>query len=163
MLSVAEAVARITGDVSALANEHVPLLDALGRVLAEDARAPYTLPACNNSAMDGYAVRRADLEGASAATPRTFRVIETVAAGQFPTRAVAPGEATRIMTGAPIPQGADTVVRVEDTDGGTAEVRATNDRDAGKNVRPRGEDFREGDVVLAAGESLGAAQIGILA
>jgi molybdopterin molybdotransferase len=163
MLSVAEAVARVIGDVAPLDREQVPLLDALGRVLAADARAPYTLPACDNSAMDGYAVRAADLAGANAASPRVFRVIETVAAGRFPTRAIAPGEATRIMTGAPLPRGADCVVRVEDTDGGVTEVRALNDRDCGKNVRARGEDFREGDVVLRAGDPVGAAQIGVLA
>jgi molybdopterin molybdotransferase len=163
MLSVAEAVALIIGDVSALDVERVPLLDALGRVLATDARATYTLPACDNSAMDGYAVRASELAGASADAPRTFRVVETVQAGQFPSRAIEPGEATRIMTGAPLPIGADTVVRVEDTDAGIDIVRALSDRDAGKNVRPRGEDFREGDVVLAAGEPIGGAQIGVLA
>jgi len=162
MLSVAEAVARITGDVFPLVVERVPLLDALGRVLASDAVAPYTLPHRDNSAMDGYAVRGSELAGASETAPREFRVIETVAAGQFPTRAIAPGEATRIMTGAPLPEGADTVVRVEDTDAGTVTVRALKDRDAGKNVRPRGEDFRQGDVVLGAGEPLGPAQIGVL-
>ncbi len=163
MLSVAEAVARITGDVHALEVERVPLLDAPGRVLAADAVATYTLPACDNSAMDGYAVRGSELEGASEATPREFRVVETVAAGQFPTRAIVAGEATRIMTGAPLPLGADTVVRVEDTDAGTVVVRAVKERDARKNVRPRGEDFRDGDVVLRAGEPLGPAQVGVLA
>ena len=163
MLSVAEAVARVVADVAPLDTERVPLLDALGRVLAADATASYTLPACDNSAMDGYAVRAADLAGASAGSPRQFRVVETVAAGQFPTRAIEPGEATRIMTGAPLPLGADCVVRVEDTDGGVTDVRALNDRDCGKNVRSRGEDFRAGDVVMGAGEPIGAAQIGVLA
>ena len=163
MLSVAEAVARVVADVAPLDTERVPLLDALGRVLAADATAAYTLPTRDNSAMDGYAVRAADLAGASAGAPRLFRVVETVAAGQFPTRALESGEATRIMTGAPLPLGADCVVRVEDTDGGVSEVRALNDRDCGKNVRSRGEDFREGDVVMGAGEPIGAAQIGVLA
>lgn len=163
MLSVAEAVARVIANVTVLDIERVPLLDALGRVLAADATASYTLPSCANSAMDGYAVRAADLAGASAESPRLFRVVETVAAGQFPTRTIEPGEATRIMTGAPLPLGADCVVRVEDTDGGVSDVRALNDRDCGKNVRARGEDFREGDVVLGAGEPIGAAQVGVLA
>ena len=163
MLSVSEAVALIIGELSALDTEPVPLLDALGRVLAAEARAPYTLPACDNSAMDGYAVRGTELAGASPETPRRFRVIETVAAGQFPSRAIAPGEATRIMTGAPLPIGADSVLRVEDTDDGIDHVQAFTDRDAGKNVRRRGEDFGEGDIVLSAGEPLGAAQIGVLA
>ena len=163
MLSVAEAVARITGDVHPLGTERVALLDAPGRVLAADARAGYTLPHRDNSAMDGYAVRGSELAGASEAAPRVFRIVETVAAGQFPSRAIGAGEATRIMTGAPLPDGADTVIRVEDTDGGTTTVRALKDRDVRKNVRPRGEDFREGDVVLPAGEPLGAAQLGVLA
>jgi len=163
MLSVAEAIARITGDIHPLGTERVPLLDALGRVLAADVRAGYTLPHRDNSAMDGYAVRGSDLQGASEAAPRTFLVVETVAAGQFPTRAIGTGEATRIMTGAPLPDGADSVIRVEDTDGGTLTVRALKDRDVRKNVRPRGEDFREGDIVLPAGEPLGAAQVGVLA
>lgn len=163
MLSVAEAVARVVGDVKPLDVERVPLLEAVGRVLAEDVRATYTLPSCNNAAMDGYAVRADDLRGATAESPRRFRVLETVPAGRFPTHPVAAGEATRIMTGAPLPMGADSVLRVEDTDGGVDEVRALNDRDCGKNVRPRGEDFREGDAVLAAGEAIGPAQIGVLA
>ena len=163
MLSVHEAVARVVGDIAPLAVETVPLLDALGRVLAADAVAPYTLPACNNSAMDGYAVRSDELRGARADAPRTFRVVETVAAGQFPTRAIAAGEATRIMTGAPLPMGADCVLRVEDTDAGVERVQAFNDRDCGKNVRPRGEDFVEGQVVLSAGMPIHAAQIGVLA
>jgi len=163
MHGVADAVARILGDVSATAAERVPLLDALGRVLAVDARAGYALPTCDNSAMDGYAVRAVELAGASSASPRAFRVVETVAAGQFPTRAIAAGEATRIMTGAPLPMGADCVVRVEDTDAGSETMRAFDARDAGRNVRLRGEDFREGDLVLAAGEPIGPAQVGVLA
>ncbi len=163
MLSVAEAVARVVDDVRVLGEERVPLLDADGRVLSTGVRAAYTLPARNNSAMDGYAVRAVDLTGASAESPRRFRVIETVAAGSAPTRAVGAGEATRIMTGAPIPDGADSVLRVEDTDGGVDVVRALKDRDRGKNIRPRGEDFREGDLVLDAGTVVGAAQVGVLA
>jgi molybdopterin molybdotransferase len=163
MLTVREAVDRVVGEVGALAVEQVPLLDAPGRVLAADATARYTLPACANSAMDGYAVRAADLAGASAESPRLFRVLETVPAGRFPSKAVGAGEATRIMTGAPLPVGADSVLRVEDTDGGVEVVRAINDRDCGKNVRPRGEDFREGEVVLTAGQAVGPAQVGVLA
>ena len=163
MLSVAEAVARVIDDVTVLGDEQVPLLEATGRVLAADVRATYTLPACDNSAMDGYAVRAADLAGASAESPREFRVLETIAAGQFPTQPIGKGEATRIMTGAPLPMGADSVLRVEDSDGGLERVRALNDRDCRKNVRSRGEDFREGDLVLSAGSPIGAAQIGVLA
>jgi molybdopterin molybdotransferase len=163
MLTVPEASARILEHINTLTVERVALLDALGRVLAEPVRAPMTLPAWDNSAMDGYAVRGADIDAATADRPVRLRVLETVAAGRFATRPVRDGEATRIMTGAPLPEGADTVVRVEDTDGGTTEVLVRDARDARRNVRPRGEDFREGDALLDAGTPLGAAQLGILA
>jgi len=113
--------------------------------------------------MDGYAVRGADIEAATAERPIQLRVLETVAAGAFASRPVVAGEAIRIMTGAPLPEGADTVVRVEDTDGGTTTVQIRDARDARRNVRPRGEDFNEGDALLGTGAVLGAAQIGILA
>jgi molybdopterin molybdotransferase len=148
-LQVADAVAQIVAEVRTLGTVKRPLLDAYNCVLAVDAVAPVTLPPWDNSAMDGYAVRSADI----VALPVTLRVIESVAAGQFPTRVVGPGEATQIMTGAPVPEGVDTVVRVEDTDGGTAAVE----------IRPRGEDIVAGRVAIAAGTPLGAAQIGVLA
>jgi len=163
MLTVPEASARILEHIAPLAIERVPLLDALGMVLAEPVSAPMTLPAWDNSAMDGYAVRGADIDAASADHPVSLRVLETVAAGRFATQPVGDGEAIRIMTGAPIPDGADTVVRVEDTDGGTVRVLVRNARDARRNVRPRGEDFCEGDSLLDRGAPLGAAQLGVLA
>jgi len=163
MLTVPEASARILEHIAPLAIERVPLLDALGMVLAESVRAPMTLPAWDNSAMDGYAVRGTDIDGASPDRPVPLRVLETVAAGRFATQPVRDGEAIRIMTGAPLPDGADTVVRVEDTDGGTTRVLVRNARDARRNVRPRGEDFHEGDSLLDPGAPLGAAQLGVLA
>lgn len=163
MLTVPEASARILADAVPLGVERVPLLDALGRVLASAVIAPLTIPPWDNSAMDGYAIRGADLDGASLERPVVLRVLETVAAGGFPTQPVTPGTATRIMTGAPLPEGADTVVRVEDTDGGVERVEIRSTRDLGKNVRPRGEDIRTGATVLRAGTPLGAAQLGILA
>ncbi len=163
MLSVAEASRTILAHVGPLPLARVPLLDALGLVLATEVRSPVTLPAWDNSAMDGYAVRSADIAGATGAAPTVLRVIETVAAGDSPTVPVDAGHATRIMTGAPIPAGADSVVRVEDTDGGVERVAIRSDRDAGRNIRPRGEDIREGSVVLAAGQPIGPAQIGVLA
>jgi molybdopterin molybdotransferase len=163
MLTVPEASARILEHITPLAVERVPLLDALGRVLAEPVRAPMTLPAWDNSAMDGYAVRGEDIDAASRERPVHLRVLETVAAGGFATKSVRAGEAIRIMTGAPLPEGADTVVRVEDTDGGTTQVAVRDARDARRNVRPRGEDFREGDTLLDAGADLGPAQLGVLA
>ncbi|MEA3247208.1 MAG: gephyrin-like molybdotransferase Glp [Gemmatimonadota bacterium] len=158
-LDVAEAMARVVAGVARLGTERLPTAAARGRVLAAPVHSPVNLPPWNNSAMDGYAVRSADI----AAVPATLRVIETVAAGAFPTRAPGPGEATRIMTGAPVPEGADTVVRVEDTDGGRQRVVIRDNRDAGRNVRPAGEDVRAGTEALPAGAVLGAAQLGLLA
>ncbi|MFL5579713.1 MAG: gephyrin-like molybdotransferase Glp [Gemmatimonadaceae bacterium] len=163
MLTVLEASARILEGIAPLPAERVALPDALGRVLATDVVAPLTLPPWDNSAMDGYAVRAADVEGASADRAAVLPVAETIAAGEFPSRALRAGEAMRIMTGAPLPEGADSVVRVEDTDGGTERVAIRDDRDLRRNVRPRGEDMREGDVVLPAGTPVGAAQVGVLA
>ena len=163
MLSVHEAAARITAAVNPLDAEQVSLGDALGMVLAADVISPVTLPHWSNSAMDGYAVRGEDVRGASEASPIELPVGETIAAGAFPTRAVKRGEAARIMTGAPLPDGCDTVVRVEDTDGGTVRVRVLKDRDIGKNVRQRGEDIHEGHVAVPRGTAIGAAQIGVLA
>lgn len=163
MLTVAEAVARILADVPRGPVERVALPEALGRVLASPAISPITLPAWDNSAMDGYAVRGIDVERASAAAPVMLPVLETIAAGGFPSRPLPQASAMRIMTGAPLPEGADTVVRVEDTDGGTASVSVRNARDVGKNIRYRGEDIREGARVLEAGVSVHAAQLGVLA
>lgn len=163
MQSVREAAERIVAGVHPLPVERVPLLDALGRVLATTVTAPLTLPAWDNAAMDGYAVRAADVATARPTAPVSLRVLETVAAGAFPTHTVRPGTATRIMTGAPIPEGADSVVRVEDTDGGIDEVSIRESRDAGRNVRPRGEDIAAGAVVLERGAALGPAQLGVLA
>lgn len=163
MLAVAEAIARILERITALDEETVALRDALGRVLAHDVISPITLPHWTNSAMDGYAVHASDVSGASESAPVALPVIETIAAGAFPTRALGPGHATRIMTGAPLPEGADTVVRVEDTDGGLERVLILKDRDAGKNTRQRGEDLHEGSVALPRGIPIGAAQVGILA
>ena len=163
MLSVAEAVARIMAAVQPLAEETVPLGSALGRVLAADVISPVTLPHWTNSAMDGYAVHGDDVRGARDDAPVELPVIESVAAGAFPARALGRGEATRIMTGAPLPEGADTVVRVEDTDAGLSRVRILKGRDAGKNIRLRGEDLTEGSIALPRGIPVGAAQVGILA
>ena len=163
MLSVHEASERIMRGVVPRPAERVPLLDALGLVLAGPVDASITVPPWTNSAMDGYAVRADDIRSASSEIPITLPVLETVAAGGFPQREVTKGTAIRIMTGAPLPEGADTVVRVEDTDGGTGVVQIRDDRDAGRNTRARGEDFHEGERLIDAGTALGPAQIGVLA
>jgi len=163
VLSVGEASARILAGIHPLSVERVPLLDAVGRVLASPVSAPLTIPAWDNSAMDGYAVRADDIASASVESPVSLRVLETIAAGAFPSHNVEPGTAIRIMTGAPMPDGADSVVRVEDTDGGTTSVEIRSTRDTHRNVRRRGEDIASGTTILECGTPLGAAQIGVLA
>jgi molybdopterin molybdotransferase len=166
-LSAGEALRRIVGGVEPLGVETRPLLSALGSVLAEDVAAPVDLPPWDNSAMDGFAVRAADVVGASAERPVVLRVVDDIPAGGFPARALEAGEAARIMTGAPVPAGSDGVIRVEHTDGGseigTAEGRVSilSAADAGKNVRPRGEDVRAGDVALRAGTVLRAPELAV--
>ena len=158
-MTPAEAARFILGHVKTLETVRRPLRDALDAVLAEEVRSPLDLPPWDNSAMDGYAVRSADVTG-----PVELDVIESVAAGQFPRKPVGPGQATRIFTGAPLPEGSDGVIRQEDTDAlPKGRVAIRNPRDAGKNLRRRGEDIQKGAVALAAGTLLGPAQLGVLA
>ena len=162
MLTPAEAARVIVGHFQPLAPLPRPLRDALDAVLAVDVASPIDLPPWDNSAMDGYAVRSEDLATEGRATD--LDVIETVAAGQFPSKPVGRGQATRIFTGAPLPQRADTVIRQEDTEQhGNGRVTILNARDVRKNIRRRGEDIRKGVVVLPAGTALGPAQLGVLA
>lgn len=161
--SVQEASERILGGIRPLPSEHVPLRAALGRVLAEDVVSPIEHPPWDNASMDGYAVRAADVASATLDTPVRLPVLETVRAGQRPTRTLDSRTAVRVMTGAPVPAGADTVIRVEDTDGGEAVVEIRDRRDAGRNVRPRGEDLRAGQVAVERGEVIDPARLGVLA
>ena len=161
--SVREASERILAAVSPLPAVTVSLRDALGLVLAEDVVSPIEHPPWDNSSMDGYAVRAADVESASKEVPVSLPVLETVRAGQRPTRPIERGTAIRVMTGAPVPEGADTVIRVEDTDGGETRVTIRDARDAGRNVRPRGEDLQRGTIAVPAGSVIGPAQFGVLA
>ena len=152
-LGAREAALRILEDVRPQPPLRVPLDDALGSVLAEDVASPLDIPAWTNSAMDGYATRAADVRGASDATPVRLRVVEQIPAGHFPIRAIGPGECARIFTGAPLPEGADGVVRQEDTDGATDVVAILKDRDAGVNLRHAGEDVRRGASRAPAGRA----------
>jgi len=155
----ADAARFILEHVKPLGTVRRPLREALDAVLAEEVTSPLDLPPWDNSAMDGYAVRSADVTG-----PVELNVIESVAAGQFPRKPVGPGQATRIFTGAPLPEGADGVIRQEDTESlPNNRVAIRNPRDAGKNLRRRGEDIQKGAVALAAGTVLGPAQLGVLA
>jgi molybdopterin molybdotransferase len=163
MLEPFDAAARIVAAIAPLEAIEIPLGACDGLVLAADVVSPVALPLWANSAMDGYACRGADVRTASEHAPVALRIVDHVRAGQFPSRAVGAGEAVRIATGAPAPDGADTVVRIEDTDGGTEVVRVLNARDTGRNVRPAGEDVAVGETVVAAGTALGPAQIAVLA
>ncbi len=165
-LGLAEAVAAVLHGVSALPNERVPLRHLVGRALAEDVVSSIDLPLWDNSGMDGYAVRRADVLGVNVLNPVSLPVLATIVAGSSERPEVVAGTCARIMTGAPMPPGAEAVVRVEDTDRGLHHVRITDDRDVRSpagNVRARGEDVKTGDVVFAAGTSLGPLHIGVLA
>jgi len=139
------------------------LEEAEGGVLAEDAAALCPLPPFDNSAMDGYAVRASDVAAAAPAAPVVLPVTGQIPAGDTRTLTLAPGTCARIMTGALLPAGADAVVPVEWTDGGTERVAISQPAPAGHAIRWRGDDVAEGDVMVAAGALLGPAQIGLLA
>ncbi len=172
MLSVAEASARILEEISACPAEVLPLDAALDRVLAVDVRAPGDLPPWDASAMDGFAVRTVDL----AAGQTRFRVVDDIAAGRVGHRNVGPSECARIMTGAPVPEGADGVVVVEDTEAEGDEMRLRPRNGAGscggrvvgppapwRHVRRRGVEIAAGAPVLTAGTTLGPGAIALLA
>ena len=162
-LTARDAALRILGEVRRQPALRVPLDDALGHILAHDVTSPLDIPAHTNSAMDGYACRAADVRGASAEHPVRLKVVEEIPAGKFPTRRIGLQECARIFTGAPLPQGADGVIRQEDTDLGAAQVSIFKDRDAGANFRRAGEDLRRGALALASGSHLGPAELGVLA
>jgi molybdopterin molybdotransferase len=174
MLSVEEARSRILEMFQPLESERKPILEALGQVLAEDVSSPMFIPPLANSAMDGYAVQSSDITGATPDTPKSLRVIGQVAAGQLPQNEVVPGTAVRIMTGGPIPPGADTVVPFEDTDeydlkssgmglSDIAEIKVNIGASEGSNVRPAGQDISKGQTVLKKGMLLRPSEIGVLA
>jgi molybdopterin molybdotransferase len=146
-----------------LVPEELPLADADGAVLAEDVTAAWPLPGFDNSAMDGYAVVAADVAAASADHPVTLPVDAEAAAGDTTSRTLSSGRVIKIMTGALLPAGADAVVPVEWTDGGSERVTITRTADKGHAVRRAGDDARPGDLLLSAGTRLGPAQIGVLA
>jgi len=163
MISVEEAIRRILEQIPRLGKERLPILQSLGRVLAEDVVAPRSIPPWNNSAMDGYAVRWKDIRGASAKKPVELKVLADLPAGQVFKGEVGLGEAVRIMTGAPLPRGADTVVQVEDTEKCGSRVRIFVSLEKGKNIRLAGEDVQVGERILEEGTLIQAAHIGMLA
>lgn len=163
-LTVAEALDVILAQVEPLPVERVPLAEALGRTLAEDVISTVAHPPWDNSAMDGFAVRAPDVAGASSERPVVLPISDDVPAGRFPTGPLRDGTAARVMTGAPPPEGATGVIRVEHTDGGqgeTVEIRA--DSDSLRNIRRAGEDLESGDTVCRNGHAITPAVIGVLA
>jgi molybdopterin molybdotransferase len=161
--SVDEHLRAVLQTVQPLPPFEQPLAEVLDQALCEDVSSPISLPSFDNSAMDGYAVRAADLAGASDANPVTLPVTGEIAAGAGGPMAVAAGAAVRIMTGAPMPHGADAVVPVEWTDGGIASVRVVQQPEVGNSIRRAGEDLVAGTQVLDSGTVLGPRQIALLA
>ncbi len=174
MISVDEALQRILSYVSVLEPEEKPIPEALSQVLAEDVIAPFSIPPLDNSAMDGYALQAASTPGASPSAPVELRVVGELAAGYVFEGEVTPNTAVRIMTGAPVPKGADAVVPFEETEEAVHKapmtvrhidemVRILREARPGSNIRRAGEDIREGQRVLTKGVVLRPAEIGVLA
>ena len=165
-LSFDEALERVLSHSHPLPPEVVPLEEALGRALSHDVLAPTQLPPWNSSAMDGYAVRGDDVAGATKEHPAILTVTGVVHAGTRFEGTVGPAEAVRIMTGGEVPEGADTVIRVEDTDReetDTGNLQIYSDRDRGRHVRPAGQDWSEGAIALESGAGVGPGHIAVLA
>ncbi len=174
MISIEDALQQLLAHVRVLPEEQKHPLQALGQVLAEDIAAGFDLPPLDNTAMDGYAVRAEDTTGAAEASPRELRVIGEVAAGYIFEGAVGPGTAVRIMTGAPVPDGADAIVPFEETDEPftrppsgagslSGSVHVLKEAAPGANIRRAGEDVREGEGVLRRGTVLRPQEIGVIA
>ncbi|MFH1016300.1 MAG: gephyrin-like molybdotransferase Glp [Chloroflexota bacterium] len=169
MISVEQAFEKILSYVPVLEPEQAPILDTPGQVLAEDIFSDINIPPLDNAAMDGYAIRARDTAEAGAKSPAVLRVIDTVIAGAISTKEVTPGTAIRIMTGAPVPQGADAVVRFEDTDETERKGAAQNEIGVlcklkpGTNIRRAGEDVVKGSLILKKGTVIRPAEVGVLA
>jgi molybdopterin molybdotransferase len=173
MLSVEEALQKILNAVDILDTEAIPIMESLGQVLAEDVISDIDVPPLDNSAMDGYAVRSEDTRGASEKTPKTLKVIDTVIAGGISKKEVIPGVAIRIMTGAPIPKGADSVVQFEDTDDAKNKDASLNitpehvkvfaEVKKGQSIRQSGENAARGKVIINKGTIIRPAEIGLAA
>jgi molybdopterin molybdotransferase len=163
MITVAEAIEQILQTINPLGLERVNILDALGRVLGEDITAGRNIPPKDNSAMDGYALRFQDTIGASPHQPVLLEVIEDIPAGAIPQKSIAAGQSARIMTGAPLPVGADAVLKMEDTEKDGQKIKIMAEAQSGQDVRRAGEDVREGELVIPRGTIVRPAGIGMLA
>ena len=162
-VQVAEAQDIVLGSVAPLGAEKVSLLDGLHRVSAGDVNASRDIPLRDNSAMDGYAVRHADVDGSTQQNPAVLEVLEILPAGGAPQRAISPGTATKIMTGAVLPEGADTVVQIEHTNADDARAAIYEAPPLFSNLRRRGEDIHAGECVLRRHTPLRPAELGVLA
>ena len=149
--------------VRLLGVERVSLINSLGRLLAADVVAPYDNPPLDNSAMDGYAVRYEDVKGSTPERPAVLEMIEDIPAGYIGKKTVGPQQTSRIMTGAPVPAGADTVIRVEDTKADVTQIQIFDAEELGDNIRRRGEDMKTGELLLPAGTELGPGEVAALA
>lgn len=164
MVTVEEAIERILGSVEPLEAETISILDAMGRVLYEDAISPFDVPPLDNSAMDGYAIIAGNTSQASPEKPAVMTITEEIkAGGSFEEKRVTDATAIRIMTGAPIPEGADSVVEIESTLEEDERVLVFRRVARGENIRRAGEDIEKGSVVLRRGDRLKSSDIGLLA
>jgi molybdopterin molybdotransferase len=163
MITLEAALSQILAAIQPLGLEKVSLHDALGRIIGEDIVASRPIPPKNNAAMDGYALRSQDTRGARAKKPVVLDVVEDIPAGSIPKKTVEKGQAARIMTGAPIPAGADAVLRMEDTEKDGRRVRIFVPAAAGQDIRLAGEDVQTGEKVVSRGDILRPARIGMLA
>jgi len=163
MIFVEDALDIILKETVPLGMEKVDILDTLGRVLGEAVFSGRLIPPRDNSSMDGYAVHEADTRGATPSNPVILDVIEDIPAGSIPRRVVGSGQAARIMTGAPIPEGADAVIRMEDTRQKGTQVELTAAVKKGEFIRFAGEDVREGEEVIPAGTVVRPAEVGMMA
>ena len=163
MISVRTALDLVLADIHPLGAERIALSQALGRTLAQPVQATRDVPPFRNAAMDGYAVLAADVASARRDAPVSLQVLELVGAGKLPRQRITSGHATKIMTGSPMPEGADAVVRIEDTDERDGQVRVLASVEPHANVRDPGEDMRVGQTVLEPGRALRPADIGLLA
>lgn len=163
MIGVEEALKRILDFISPLGLEKVSILDALGRVIGEDIYAGRAIPPKDHSAMDGYALRSVDTRGASPENPVVLDLIEDIPAGTIPKMRIKAGQAARIMTGAPLPKGADAIVRMEDTRTEADGVFILTKASEGQDIRRAGDDVRIGEKIISRGEIIRPAEVGMLA
>mgnify|MGYP000541807279 CR=1 FL=1 len=163
MLKVEEALNKILSHIEPLGSEKVSILEALGRIITENINAPRDIPPLDNSAMDGYALRSEDIRDASLENRVRLEVIDDLPAGFISKKMIKRGQAIRIMTGAPIPGGADAVIPVEDTERGDGFALVLTPVPPGENIRKAGEDVKKGDRIISAGDLVRPAEIGMMA